>query len=79
MGRAKVRGPLSASGWASHLRCQGQVEILGISHGSLYAVRGRPQVSGLSRLALPPAASCPALHPHGTGVEDLEWSSNLGG
>lgn len=73
MGRAWIRGTWNQPQVGlPTLRSQRQVEILGISHGSLYSIRDQLQVSTLPRLALPPA------HPNGTEMEGLDWNSNLG-
>lgn len=72
VGRARIRGPWSQPQVGLPTpRSQRQVEILGISHGNLHPVRDQLQVSPLLRLALP------SDHPHGTGMEGLEWKSNL--
>lgn len=72
VGRVRIRGPWSQPQVGlPTLGTQRQVEILGISHGPLYPVRDRLQVSPLPRLAHSPSPSCsPSWNWDGaTGVE----------
>lgn len=74
MGRAWIRGPWNQPQVGlPTLKSQRKIEILEISHGSLYSIRDQMQVSTLSMFALPPA------FPNGTEIEGLDWNSNLGG